>query len=276
MSGHRAVEPSDFPDPAVAGRLVAWAAAAVAGRCQIGQAVAAIEVGSDGHVVTRLPGTPTEDQSIAEAIGWLRRARPRRIGLVLPTFGDPLGLRGDSPLSRAALVAGSAVAFVADALEFGWIPEVDARGSSYRGVRWYHLAGTADIPAPPADPERIIEQADRALRRALRTVTNALSEVDLARWRPEAVTGRHAADTALRAKLAAMPPGWPVAARSLAERALALWRVAAVAAADPGATSASAAAVRADAVRALSRAVREATMAAFNVPAAALLAGTDG
>lgn len=264
-----------YPHPADAGRLVAWASAVIADRAEIGQATAAIEAGSHGHIV-RPPldpsaHAPASELPIAQALEALRDTRPRKVALLLPEFGDPLGLRGDSPLARAALGAGSAVAFDIGGPGLGWVPELDLRGSSYRGVRWHELTGAADIQAITADAERIVEQADRALRRAMRAATAALSDVDLALWRPEAAAGRHAADAALRSRLRALPPGWPPAARQLGERALALWQVVGIVAADPSAASASAVAVRTDAVRALSRAVREAAMAAFNVPAAAML-----
>ena len=283
MSGHGAAETMSsaaYPSPADAGRLVAWVAAVIGGRAELGQAATAIEAGSHGHVV-RPPvapaaHAPASELPIVQALETLRDARPRKVALLLPEFGDPLGLRGDSPLARAALGAGSAVAFDAGGPGFGWVPELDLRGSSYRGVRWHQLPGAAIIPAMAADVERIVEQADRALRRALRAATTALSDVDLAAWRPEAAAGRHAADAALRSRLRALPPGWPPAARQLGERSLALWHVVRIIAADPSGVSVSAVAVRTDAVRALSRAVREAAMAAFNVPAAAMLDPSSG
>jgi len=80
------------------------------------------------------------------------------------------------------------------------------------------------------------------------------------------------ATAALRTRLRALPPSWPPAARALAERSIGLWRALDVVGADDGAASASAHAARRSAVRALSHAVREAAMVAFNVPASALLA----
>lgn len=256
---------------------MAWAASVVAGRAKPTDAAAAIEAGTSGHVVVGLPADayarsgPSPETALADALDAVRRARPRRLSLVLPTAGDPLGLRGVGAFGEAAVLAevGVAVEF-ADASS-GWVPELDVRGSSYAGIRWTVLPGAAAPAALTTDAERIVEQADRALRRAMRAAADALGEVDLAHWRPEAAGGRVAADTALHARVRAMPPGWPAAARVLGERAVALWRMLQVALADQGALSAAGSAVRIDVLRTLSHVVRETAMTAFNVPAAALL-----
>ena len=194
--------------------------------------------------------------------------------MVLPTSGDPLGLAAAGPLTPAAVLAEAAVVVSCHADTFGWVPEPDMRGSSYAGVRWRGYAGSVVAPPAGVAPDRIVEQADRALRRALRAATEALADVDLARWRAEAAAGRQAAESALRTRPRAMPPSWPAPARVLGERALALWQVVRIAASDSGASSASGVAVRAGALRDLSHAVREAAMIAYNVPAAAILGGS--
>ncbi|MGH8889469.1 MAG: hypothetical protein ACRDV3_06860 [Acidothermaceae bacterium] len=265
---------SSVVDAELAGRFVAWSAATVAGRVQVGPAASAIEAGTNAHVVVGSPAASAETSqeiSLREALDAMLAAQPRRLTLVLPTTGDPLGLSGIGPFTQAAVLAEVGVAVEYADASFGWVPEPDARGSSYSGVRWKVLPGSAAATVLTVDADRIVEQADRALRRALRSATETLGNVDLARWRPEVASGRVAADAALQAKVRAMPPGWPVAARVLGERAIALWRVLRVATADQGAVSASGSAARIEALRALSHAVREATMTAFNVPAAALL-----
>jgi hypothetical protein len=266
--------PTAVVEPEVAGLFVAWTAAAAAAAIRelaAERAASAIEVGTDGHVVDGLPGHHRE-ATIGEAIGWLLDAKPHQIGLALPVAGDPLGLSGAGDFADAALLAESGVTIDCTAGSFGLVPEPDLRGSSYRGVRWrMHPTPSASMPAVGADPQRIIEQADRALRRALRAATDALDGVDLARWRDESVAGRGAADAAFRVKPRPLPPAWPPAARALAERALALWRVVRVAALDAGAASASGSAVRTAALRDLSHAVREAAMTAYNVPAGTAL-----
>ncbi len=262
---------------------MAWTAAVVAGQATVAQAAAAIEAVADGHVVRGLPagaGRPAPELPLADALTALIDARPRSVRVAFPAPGDPLGLHGAGAFTSSALLAQSAVAIDSEAPpgHVGLVPEPDLRGSSYRGVRWQVFEMGAFAPpvvtSPPltVEPTRVVEQADRALRRALRDATEALEHVDLARWRPEASAGGEAAAAALRARLRALPPLWPIAARALAERSMALWHALEVVTADNGAASVSAGAVRIAAVRELSHAVREAAMAAFNVPASALLA----
>ena len=275
-SAHGLPSAADHVDPESAGRLVAWAAALAAGKARLDEAASAIEGGSDGHVVEGLPGA-TSDVPVVDALALLRRSAVRAVTLVLPVAGDPLGCGDVSPFTNTAVLAGQGVAIESDVGCVGWVPEPDLRGSSYRGVRWRVHLGSAVNPALTMTPDRIIEQADRALRRALREATETLGTLDLAQWRTEAAAGRAAADIALRSRVRSLPAGWPPAARELGQRALALWRVLRVASADSGAASASASTARTQALRPLSRAVREAAMVAFNVPAAALLSprGSD-
>lgn len=265
---------SPLVEPQYAGLLASWVAEATVGRATVADAVAAVETGSDGHVVHAPTATAQTDVPLVEALAALVDARPRYVRVAFPAPGDPLGLRGAGAFTSSAVLAQSAV--IVD--DVGLVPEPDLRGSSYRGVRWRAFTvggqpppGLAEAPLA-VDPSRVIEQTDRALRRALRDATETLAEVDLARWRPEASAGGAAAAAALGARLRGLPPSWPVAARALAERSIALWRALDVVSADDGAASVAAGAVRLSAVRELSHAVREAAMVAFNVPASALLA----
>jgi len=261
-------------DPQSAGLLASWTAAFVARHATVAQAVAAVAAGSDGHVVRGLPGVVDagRDVELADVLPALTEQQPRAVRVAFPQPGDPLGLCGAGPFTSSALAAQSAVVIEHHA-PLGLVPEPDLRGSSYRGVRW-QVFELDDVVSPPLtiEPSRVVEQADRALRRALRAATEALEGADLARWRPEAALGGHEAGAALRSRPLALPPTWPPAARALAERAMSLWRMLDVATADAGAATVSAAAVRSVALRDLSHAVREAAMAAFDVPASALLA----
>lgn len=277
---------ADHVDPEAAGRLVAWTAAIACGRARAHDAAAAIEAGTDGHVADGVPACVGE-VPILETLSWLGGPAVRGVALVLPVAGDPLGCGDGGVFTQAAVLAEQAIVVQRDggvrndeakgATSVGLVPAPDFRGSSYRGVRWQAYPDIAVNPAlnPPVTmaPDRIVEQADRALRRALREATASLDAVDLARWRADAVAGRAAADMAIRSKVRGLPPGWPPAARDLSQRALALWRVLRVASADSGAASATACLARAAALRQLSHAVREAAMVAFNVPAAAMREG---
>ena len=300
-------------DPELCGRFAAWFTAALGNRVDVDTALAAIEGGSDGHVVTgwpdwrvdadgidglelvaRLPdvGTVAIELALADVVGRLLRIGVTEVSLVLPVAGDPLGLVGAGAFSTAALDAECGVLLVTAQARIGLIPTPDRRGSSYRGWRWNvliepHVAGNAlpatllDAPAPsspfapigtlPApEPLHVVEQADRALGRALRAATNELAALDLAQWRPEVAAGRKEAEAALRAAGQRFPPGWPPPARALAERSLMLWRIVRAARADAGAISASGSQARQQALSALSHAVREAAMVAYNVPLLAL------
>jgi hypothetical protein len=301
-------------DPELCGRFAAWFAATLGNRVDLDAALAAIEAGSDGHVVSgwpdwrvdadgndgveliaRLPdvGAVAVEFALADVVAQLLRIGVTRVSLVLPVAGDPLGLTGAGAFSAAALDAECGVLLVTEQARIGLIPTPDKRGSSYRGWRWQVLieslesvdaleaavhddppspaagfAPVGDLPAP--DPLHVVEQADRALGRALRAATNELAALDLAQWRPEVAAGRKAAEAALRAAGQRFPPGWPPPARALAERALMLWRIVRAARADAGAISASGSQARSQALGALSHAVREAAMVAYNVPLLAL------
>jgi hypothetical protein len=281
-------------DPELCGRFVAWFAAARAGRVDRASAVAAIEAGSDGHVVTgwsdgdrsfdivQIPdvGTPLAELRLPDVFARLLDTGVRRASLVLPVTGDPLGLTGAGAFSVAAIAAETGVLLVTDRARLGLVPTPDRRGSSYRGWRWRMYVEpitpflqptvTADFAPvgdlPPVEPQRVVEQADRALSRALRDATDELAALDLAHWRPEVAVGRKAAEAALRAAGQRMPAGWPPPARALAERALMLWHIVRVARSDAGAASASGSQARSEALRILSHAIREAAMIAYNVP----------
>jgi hypothetical protein len=283
-------------DPELCGRFAAWFATALASRVDSVTALTAIESGSDGHtvagwhdwwagtngtgLVARVPdvGAALVEFTIADVFDRLLEIGVNRVSLVLPVAGDPLGLVGAGRFSRAALDAECGVLLVTDHARLGLIPTPDRRGSSYRGWRWQVYVEPLDALTepvdpftavgnlPPVDPQHVIEQADRALARALYAATHELAALDLAHWRPEVAAGRKEAEAALRAAGQRLPPGWPPAARALAERALMLWRIVRVARADAGAASASGSQVRGEVLRGLSHAVREAAMVAYNVP----------
>jgi hypothetical protein len=269
-------------DPDSAGRLASWLAASIGGRADDPRAAEATESGSDGHVVTSLPGASSlAEIPLADAWPLRRGVRPNRLAVVLPAPGGAVPAVGSGPFARAALIAGSGVLLEGSDTRLGLVPETDQRGSSYCGVRWLAFsepveAAVGVLPAtdvPHQAVSRAIEQSDRALRRAVRSATTALEGIDLAHWRPEVSESGSAADATLRATRDRLPPGWLPQARLLVERALGLWRVLRIASTVPIAVSASAAMLRDDALRQLSQAVRESLMVGYNAPAQALLRG---
>ncbi len=235
-------------------------------------AAAAIETGSDGHVVIGLPGC-AGDVPLVDALRWLEGAGAARLTFALPVPADPLGVAHPGDFGTAATEAGAGIiATTHRAGTFGWVPVLDERGSSYRGWRWRLFATETPSAAQlPEEPLRLLDQADRQLRRALRAATDTLAAADLTRWRAEATSGRAAAAAALERHLGPWPARWPPAARALSEQAFALLHVLGVAEQDTGGASASVQRKRGEVLRELSRAVRAAAIVSFDVPAAAAL-----
>lgn len=194
-------------------------------------------VGVD-EVLEAVPGVGVLDL-LAEA----RLAGATGIGLALPIEGDPVGLGGPPDFNTAALTQGQAA--ISDAGP-GWIPV---------GQGWERWA-TQRRQVPD------VGEADRALRHALLRAADELAKLDVARWRPEAADAlmnlRHTPDLPF-------PPGVPPRCVDLAGRGLQAEGIVELARADEGAAlSASAMALRTDALRALDRAARRAVVAAFS------------
>jgi hypothetical protein len=201
--------------------------------------VVAAEAGTALAHSLAAPGTAPG--SVTFLLAALRRAAPRGPGrLVLPAPGDPRGLPGPGPFSRAAMAAGEGVLF-ADA-GLGIVPEPldDER------VRWTAYPVTDPGPAP----EYVgLPQAERDLRDQVRQSASVL--------------------TSLAAKLRARPrslwpAGMPAAALRVLQNADEVEAILAAASVDEpgGALSASAAAARREALRPLETAVRVARRAA--------------
>jgi len=118
--------------------------------------------------------------------------------------------------------------------------------------------------APPPLPEGSLRAAAGALDLAIRDAARALADLDLARWHPEVPT--LLAGLAKPSRLTGLPPDHDPVAVSVLARTQRLAQVLDLAMADaPGAAVTHAqAAARDDALRPLSAAVREATVAAYN------------
>ncbi len=238
----------DFP----AGRFAAWATAWLAGRVSYDEALDALTADA-AHSVVGLPGEEN-GAALGAALSALRGLGEQRFRLVLPVPGDVAGLPPVPALTAGALRAGQAV--VGDRLAL--VPE----RAGAEALTWTVVPLDGARTAPPV--EGSLRSAAGALDLAVRDAARTLADLDLARWHPEvpallAELGRPASGMRL-------PPDHdPVAVQVLA-RAQRLAAVLELATADaPGAAVTSAQmSARADALRPLSTAVREAITAAFN------------
>jgi hypothetical protein len=192
--------------------------------------------------------------SVAFLLAALRRAAPRGPGrLVLPSPGDPRGLPGPGPFSRAAMDAGEGVLFADTGL--GLVPAPAAEGL----VRWTAYP----VPDPGPAPEYVaLPQAERDLRDQVRQSASVLTSLGVARHRPGV---REEIAAKLRARPRSLwPAGMPNAALRVLQHADEVEAILAAASVDEpgGALTASAAAARREALRPLETAVRVARRAA--------------
>ncbi len=213
-------------------------------------------------MVADVPGSFT-DLTLREALAMLAKLHPDEIRLVLPAAGDPVGLPGPCAFTGAALLAEEGVI----ASHFGFVPEMreytSGSGDSFTTVRWQVF----DLPVAPAGiggPGAGEAEAD--LNAALAAATVALTNLDVAQWRPE-LAGSLAAlrrpDTSPE-----LPAGYDQRARRLFARASVLDRVLALAdgSAPGGAINSYEARARDEVLRPLLTACRRALVAACNAP----------
>lgn len=255
------------PDPntpelaARCARLVAWGNAVLAGRVSPDAAADQVAAGVPGDRVDGLPGG--DDQNLTVALARLSARGLRGLRLVLPTPGDPLGLRGPGPLLAAALDSGAAVLLVADEG-----PVLVPARSGDGPVRWTTYLASSSDGADVADRSATVlpslAEADRDLAVALREATELLVQLDVARCEP-------AAENALEALREGgfdgdgLAPGYPDRAFGVLVRARRLAAIVAVASAFEGAAvTAAEAELRREALLPLARAARYAQMAAHN------------
>ncbi|WP_239156975.1 hypothetical protein [Actinocatenispora thailandica] len=242
-------------------RLTPWIRSWRAGLVPFDDAAVALEDGTD-HAVLDMPGSVRE-QTLREALTGLAKLPPEQIRLVLPAPGDPRGLPGPGPFTSAALLAGEGI--VAGAI--GLVPEpreyTSGSGDTWLAITWRGY----EIAAGGLPPELVTpSEAEADLGLALAASTQALAELDVARWRPSLAP----ALTALRrgGGSADLPAGYDPRSRRLYARAGMLDRVLALAEHDEpgGAINAYEANQRAAALRPLATACRRALVAACNSP----------
>lgn len=121
---------------------------------------------------------------------WLQQAI--RSAALLPVPGDASGLPGT--ISAAATTAGECLLLRIDDQDLVLVPEIETFGSVWE--QGFHVAWTAHRTAPWENKfvgaVGTIREAERGLRRALLTATEALAGLDVARWRPDAADAIHA------------------------------------------------------------------------------------
>src|SRR5437899_8833341 len=157
-------------------RLVVWGNAWLLGATSLDEAQAA--VCTDGRQQRVLGLGHHDPASIAVALGVLRGVGAQRLKLVLPVPGDVVDLP-----------AGTRFAVEAAAAHEGAIA-VDNDGAAIRGlvprqsdelVVWQATA----LQRPPVPSLESLSDAERELMGAMRTGTEELVQLDVARWRPD-------------------------------------------------------------------------------------------
>ncbi|MDT0164968.1 hypothetical protein Q9R32_05305 [Actinotalea sp. AC32] len=168
--------------------LALWARHVGAGAAPLQHAVRCVEGDDEPHaVVGGTPGAATgaaDDTLAALLAAWA--AGPRTVAAVLPVPGDPAG--APASVSAAALDAGECVLVQTPDGAVAAVPEVTVFGSALEPghlVTWHvrpvepwstALVGRVGSPA----------EAELELRHALGSATEALTSLDVARWRPDA------------------------------------------------------------------------------------------
>jgi hypothetical protein len=224
--------------------------------------LAAVQADDESHEVADLPGH-VHAVPLRTGLAALSSVDPDAVRLVLPAAGDPRGLPGPGAFTTAALAAGEGVVCG----DLGWVPTVERRVSGSDDV--WHTVLWQVLPLPPVrSPGDILSvaEAEHDLLAALRTATDMLLDLDVARWRPELVEAF--ADLRSDHAAADLPRGYDARAHRLLYRAELVTRIVRLAGADApgGAVSAFEAAGRDAALRPLATAARRASVAAHNSP----------
>lgn len=174
-------------------RLACWLRALAVDGTSPDEALAAVARDGSAHHVAGLDDTSA--QPLALVLGRLRGSAREGVHVAMPVAGDPVGLAGPSGFNVEALEVGECVV-LGDGRGpvVGLVPH--ATGA---GVVWQSRPAN---PPPPYDPG----EARRGLHSALSATADALGELDLARWSPEAADLLLDLRSSVRLDL---PPGTP-------------------------------------------------------------------
>lgn len=253
------------PLPPRSALLACWTSAWLAGEASLPDLVARVTAHDDDHTVT---GLWVDDLELPQAVGRLRADGVRRLRLLLPAPGDPLGLPGPGLFTQAALVAGEGVlALRDDGTGTGLVPTLTSHGSELDGtvttVLW--TAYPVEVAGPDQGP--FLHEAEHDLRLGIVEAARALADLDVARWNPEIGDALHDLRRATRHGIddEELPGSWPPRARQVLVQTRQLAVVLHLAAQDVGGAIDSREAEERDRVlRELARVVRRAKVAAYN------------
>lgn len=152
-------------------RLGCWLQALMDDRTSLDDALEGVLGDDTAHDVAGLDES-TSSEPMALALGRLRGRRPGWVHVAMPVPGDLLGLAGPPELNVDALDAGECLVLGGTGLAL--VPH--AAGA---GVVWQ--------AHPASDPPAYdVGEADRELRRSVSGTADALADLDVARWNPEA------------------------------------------------------------------------------------------
>lgn len=187
--------------------LSLWVQGVGSGADPLGRAVRAVQGDDEPHVVAGdavppglgAPAGPGGD-TLEDLLGaWA--GGPRASAALLPVPGDVTGL--PPHVASAAVDAGECVLAHAGGRSWAAVPEVVAFGSVHDTghlVTW-HVHEVPDWRALLPGIVGTLAEAEMSLREALRDATDALAQLDVARWRDDAAD----AIAALRSDA---DPGW--------------------------------------------------------------------
>lgn len=254
----------DGPPPRSA-LLAAWGSAWLAGDAGLPELVQRVTAHDDDASVVGLdPAALPLDRAVAR----IRAAGVTRMRLVLPAPGDMLGMPGPGPFTAAALQASEAVlALRPDGTGIGLVPTVTAHGSPYDGTVTTVTWTGHPVAMSPADPGPFLPDAEHDLRRGVVEAAQRLTDLDVARWRPDLAGALQDLRKQARAGIDEdeLPAGYPPRARQVLVQARQLSGVLSLATADAGgAVDTRETAGREATLRDLSRLVRRARVAAYN------------
>lgn len=253
------------PVPPRSALLASWATAWLAAEVGLLEVVSRTTAYDESHAVV---GLDVDALDLERALGRLRAAGVTTARLVLPAPGDPLGLPGPGAFTQAALDAGEGVlALRTDGSGWGLVPALTHHGSELDGtvttVTWQAYPVTAVGP----DPGPFLHEAEHDLRVGLMEATQALVDLDVARWDPDVADALRDLRVAQRRGIPddELPGSWPPRARDLLVRTRALSELVHLADhSTGGAVDAREADARARVLRELARVVRRARVAAYN------------